>query len=445
MNRRPPVADDVRELPGDNVQPNGDAHRPPTASRLDRLDDLVRELSFQDDPDRLVRAFGRFGDLFHDAHGLVTVNNRDLPSPAYRISRSWRWREIINPYTQTARLPVFDRGLLGELLYGGKSRLIDHLSVDKDDPAREHLEGMRSLACAPSYSHGQPVGLSVLLHRQPAHFTEKDLETLLLNANLLGRAANVLSLAQQLEQAYRRLDREMQQAGRIQRHLLPAELPRPEGLSLAASYVTCSRAGGDYYDVRPLGDGRWGLFLADVSGHGVSAAVLMAVLHTLFHTHPAPAAPPGAVLRRANEHLVTVAPEGMFATAFYGIYNPADRTLRYSVAGHPMPRLRRGRKGVEALAPTGGLPLGILPDLPWEEAEVRLTPGDVLLLYTDGLVEGVNPSGEPFGYARIDEALRLAPPLAGPLVRHIELQYHDFTEGAADADDRTILAAVAVP
>jgi sigma-B regulation protein RsbU (phosphoserine phosphatase) len=173
----------------------------------------------------------------------------------------------------------------------------------------------------------------------------------------------------------------------------------------------------------------------------------MAVIHTLLHTHPSPAAPPAEVLRRANEHLVAVAPEGMFATAFYGVYNPTgNRTLRYSVAGHPMPRLRRGRnKGVEALAPTGGMPLGVLAGLPWEEAEVRLAPGDALLLYTDGLLEGTNPAGEPFGFARLDDALRLAPPLAGPLVRHIERQYHDFTEGAADADDRTILAAVAVP
>lgn len=459
MNGQPSTAADVCKLPAADVLQNGEGRRLslpagpqqeslPNASgtsRLQRLDDLVRELSFQDDPDRLVRAFGRSGGLFHDADGLVTVNNRGLEGHAYRVSRSWRWRDPIDPYTQVHRLPVFDRGLLGDLLHAGKARLLDRLNVANDDPAREHFEGMHSLACAPSYLHGEAVGLSVLLHHQPAHFTEKDLERLLLNANLLGRAASVLSLAQQLEQAYRRLELEMEQVGRIQRHLLPVELPRPEGLALAASYVTCSRAGGDYYDVVPLGDGRWGLFLADVSGHGVPAAVLMAVIRTLLHTHPGMAAPPGDVLHRLNEHLVSIAPEGMFATAFYGVYDPTDRSVRYSVAGHPLPRLRRGNKGVQALKATGGLPLGVLAEQEWLEAEVRLVPGDVLLLYTDGLLEGTNPAGAAFDFERIDDALRLAPLLAAPLVRHIERRYRDFTAAAPDLDDRTIVAAVAVP
>lgn len=411
---------------------------------MQRLDALVRELSFQNDPDRLVRAFGRQADLFHDVDAMVTANNRGLEPPAYRISRSWRWREIIDPYTEAHRLPVFDNGLLGDLLYAGKAHLIDQLQVD-GDPAREHFEGMRSLACAPSYLHGQPVGLSVLLHRQPGRFTEKDLETLLLNANLLGRAAGVLSLAQQLEQAYRRLDNEMQQVGGMQRHLLPTELPRPEGLALAASYVTCSRAGGDYYDVLPLPDGRWLLFLADVSGHGVPAAVLMAIIRTLLHSHPGPLAPVAAVLRHVNDHLLTVAPEGMFATAFGGVYDPTARTLRYALAGHPPPRLRRGRRGVSGLERTGGLPLGVLPGGTWEEAELKLRPGDAVLLYTDGLLEGTNPTGEPFGFRRLDAALQLGPLRARPLVQHIERHYRDFTAGGPDLDDRTILAAVAVP
>jgi sigma-B regulation protein RsbU (phosphoserine phosphatase) len=430
----------------EEVSANGDVRKAPAGpSRLERLDELVRELSFQDDPDRLVRAFGRQADLFHDVDAMVTANNRGLEPPAYRISRSWRWREIIDPYTEAHRLPVFDHGLLGELLYSGKAQLLDQFRVADDDPAREHFEGMRSLACAPGYLHGRPTGLTVLLHRQPGRFNEKDLETLLLNANLLGRAAGVLSLAQKLEHAYRELDREMEQVGRMQRHLLPAELPQPEGLALAASYVTCSRAGGDYYDVLPLPDGRWLLFLADVSGHGVPAAVLMAILRTLLHTHPGPLASIGSVLRHLNDHLVDVAPEGMFTTAFCGLYDPAARTLRYSLAGHPPPRLRHRHKGVSALERVGGLPLGAFPGATWDEAELKLQPGDALLLFTDGLLEGANPALERFGLARIDNALRLAPLSAGPLVQHVERHYRDFTAGAPDLDDRTILAAVAVP
>ncbi len=328
-------------------------------SRLQRIDDLVKELSFQDDPDRLVRVFNRQADLLLPRDGLVTVSRRDLEPPAYRITRSWRWQQPVNPWADAHRLPVFDRGLLGDLLYAARPALLADLTVPADDPAREHFDGMRSLACAPAYERGQPTMMACALLREPASFTEEDLETLLLHANLLGRAATNLLLTRQLQEAYRQLDWEMRQVGRMQQHLLPAALPRIDGLDLAASYVTCSRAGGDYYDVLPLPEDLWGLFLADVSGHGVAAAVVMAMMHTLVHAFPGPLMPPGRVLAHVNRHLLSVAPEGMFATAFYGVYDPQRRKLRYSIAGHPPPRLRRG-PAVTELERTEGLPLGVI-------------------------------------------------------------------------------------
>jgi sigma-B regulation protein RsbU (phosphoserine phosphatase) len=414
-------------------------------TRLQRIDDLVKEMSAEDDADRLVRVFARHSDFLVRRDGFVTVSRRDLDEPHYRITRSWRWQEAINPWTEVHRLPLHDRGLLGELLYAGKPAVINHLRVAADDPAREHLEGMASLACAPSYDHGRPVNMVVLLRREPDAFAAQDLETLLLHANLLGRAVNNLLLAQRLEEAYRQLDDEMKQAGRVQRALLPAALPEIDGLELGAEYVTCSRAGGDYYNVLPLPDDRWGLFLADVSGHGVAAAVGMAMLHTLLRSCPEPLVPPGALLAYLNRHLLAVAPYGMFATAFYGVYDATRRRLRYSLAGHPPPLLRRGPLRVQALEPTGGLPVGVLPENVWTEDEVALAPGDALLMYTDGIVEGTNPAGEPFSRERLAGALRLAPPRAGRLVQHVERYYKDFCGEAPDMDDRTLLAAVAVP
>jgi sigma-B regulation protein RsbU (phosphoserine phosphatase) len=231
----------------------------------------------------------------------------------------------------------------------------------------------------------------------------------------------------------------------MQRLLLPAELPRIEGLELAASYVTSSRAGGDYYDVLPLPDGRWGLFVADVSGHGTPAAVAMAMLRTLLHASPRPPDAPEAVLAYLNQHLQKGVPEGMFATAFYGVYDPAGRRLRYACAGHPPPRLRRGRYTVAEVPVASGLPLGIFPEGTWAERELTLRPGDALLLYTDGFIEGLNGRGEPFGWERLDEALRLGPPRAAPLVAHVDRYYRSFCDGQPEEDDRTLLAVVAVP
>jgi sigma-B regulation protein RsbU (phosphoserine phosphatase) len=412
---------------------------------LQQLVELVKELSIQDDPDRLVRVFNRRHDLLLRYDGLVTVGRRDLEPPSYRITRSWRWHDHVNPWAQPDRLPVFDHGLLGELLYAGVPAVLESLVVNEDDPAHEHFKGMQVLACAPAYEHGRVEYMAFAMRRDDEPFRSDELETLLLHANLLGRAATNLSLAQQVRDAYRQLDSEMAMVGRMQQHLLPPKLPNIEGLELGASYVTCSQAGGDYYDVLPLPEDLWGLLMADVSGHGVPAAVVMAMLHTLIHSFPGPPMPPVRVLAHLNRHLLKMAPEGMFATAFYGVYDPYRRTLRYALAGHPPPRVRRGRSHVSNLDGTSGLPLGIAPEETWTEREVGLQPGDALLLYTDGIIEGVNKALEQFGTARLDEALKLGPTRAGRLVEHIERMYRVFAEGTADMDDRTLLAAVAVP
>src|SRR5205807_7076210 len=131
------------------------------------------------------------------------------------------------------------------------------------------------------------------------------------------------------------LDRELKVVGDIQRSLLPAELPRVATLDLAAHYQPAQRAGGDYYDFFPLPDGQWGVFIADVSGHGTPAAVLMAVTHCIAHTHPGPPLPPARVLEYLNHHLSTryTNLNGDFVTAFYGIYDSSSRGLTYASAG----------------------------------------------------------------------------------------------------------------
>jgi phosphoserine phosphatase RsbU/P len=414
-------------------------------TRLERLDALMRELSTQEDPELFIRAFSRQADMLVHRDAMITVTQRNLEPPHYRVIRSSNWREAVNPWTDPERLPVFDRGLLGKLLYAGQPILLNRLEMAADDPAHDYLEGMHALACAPGYDQGKPVNLVAIGRREPDSFTSEDLETLLLNANLLGQAANNLLLKQQLAETNRALAQEKDQVGRMQRHLLPARLPKIDGLELGASYFASSRAGGDYYDILTLPEDQWGFFVADVSGHGTPAAVVAAMIHTLLHAFPGPPLPPVRVLSHINRHLLAVAPEGMFATAFYGIYDPYYRRLRYASAGHPHPRLRDASGRIAEVEGTAGLPLGVVEEESWSEREVHLSPGDALLLYTDGIVEGVNVSGEPFGLGRLDDALRLGPRRATPLVQHIERLFQDFCCNGADLDDRTLLAAVAAP
>jgi sigma-B regulation protein RsbU (phosphoserine phosphatase) len=413
-------------------------------SRLWLIDDLVKEMSAQNDADRLVDVFARKGDFLVHRDTWLTLTRRDLHAPFYRVTRSRIWPDSLNTLTSFNSHPILDRGLLGELLYVGRPALLNRLELAPDDPGREHLAGMQSLACTPTYDHGQPTNMLLVARRQADSFTTADVESLMLHGNLLGRAVAHLTLARQLEEAYRQLDDEMQQAGRVQRELLPSKLPDIDGLELGASYVTSSRAGGDYYHAIPLPDGRCGLFLADVSGHGVAAAVGMAMVHTLLQSCPEPAASPSRIFAHVNRHLMRVAPRGMFATAWYGIYDPAHRRLDYSVAGHPPPMLRCGPE-VRELETTRGLPLGVDEDDTWTEAATTLRPGDVLLLYTDGLIEGANAAGEPFGKDRVAEALRLAPIRAARIVQHVDRYFRHFRGEGPDLDDRTLLAAVAVP
>ncbi len=234
------------------VNRKGDVLMP--LSRLERLDELVKELSFQEDPDRMIRVFNRRHDLLLRYDGLVTVSCQDLPRPQYRVTRSWRWLDGVNPWTELQRLPILETGLLGDLLYAARPAIVDPLQVPPGDPAAEHFKGMRTLACAPAYQHGRPIHLVAALRRDTEAFRPDELEDLLLHANLLGRAAMNLSLAQQLQDTLKALDNEMAMVGRMQQHLLPGTLPAIEGLELGASYVTCSRAGGDYYDILPLPD-----------------------------------------------------------------------------------------------------------------------------------------------------------------------------------------------
>src|SRR6202011_5026718 len=117
--------------------------------RLQHIDALVKELSVQEDPELLIRVFSQHAEHLWRRDGLVTLTRRELAQPWYRITRSWLWPLNFNSLGEAPRLPVYERGLLGELLYAGKPRIINRLEVPADDPAAEHLEGMQSLACAP--------------------------------------------------------------------------------------------------------------------------------------------------------------------------------------------------------------------------------------------------------------------------------------------------------
>lgn len=416
--------------------------------RLAFLDATMREMSRQDDPQAMVRVYGGRIRKLMPAGGWVSVSRRGLEWPRYRITRSSAWTEEINPWKQVGRLPLLEGGLLGDLLYGDEPRLIDDIEplLTEDDPAFAYLDGFRSLMAIPHYEQGVTTNMVVLLEREPASFDPEKFPEWFWVSSLFGRLTYNLVLRDQLKAAYEALEREMRVVADIQRSLLPQELPAIPRLELGAHYQTSRWAGGDYYDFFPLPDGRWGILIADVSGHGTPAAVMMAITHSLAHGLPGPPEPPGLLLGHVNRQLcqryATGSNEG-FVTAFYGIFDPAARSLSYACAGHNPPRLRRcGSPTVRSLDEIGGPPLGLFDATEYDQATAMLRAGDVLALYTDGITEAMDPRGAQFGTERLDEVLGRCDLGAPGIVRAVIEAIDAFTGGQPPEDDRTLLVAV---
>ena len=413
--------------------------------RLEFVVDMMRDMSRQTDPQKLVLAYASRMRKIIQNDGFVSLSRRDLRSPNYRITRSTKWGDDHNPWKRDVRLPVFDTGLLGDLIYGEEPVVINDFTADPNDPAFEHLEKARSLVAIPNYDGGEARHMTVLLHNSPNAFDEENLPQHVWMSNMFGRATSNLVLSAQVQEAYEQSERELRVVADIQRSLLPSELPKIPGLDLAAHYQTSRLSGGDYYDFFPLPGGKWGILIADVSGHGTPAAVIMAVTHSIAHTIHENPEPPSKLMNFVNRHLTEryTGGGGTFVTAFYGVYDPANRKLTYARAGHPPPRvLRCEGHCVEELVVAEGLPLGILDDADgFTDATIQLRKDDVLVFYTDGITEARSPGGDLFGTERLDQAIDSSDCDVESIIRTILLRIEDFTNDAPPNDDVTLMVA----
>jgi sigma-B regulation protein RsbU (phosphoserine phosphatase) len=296
----------------------------------------------------------------------------------------------------------------------------------------------------PHYDKGVGLNMVVTMRKEPGLYDPNQFPERFWINSLFGRATKTLVLSDELKRAYEIVERELKVVADIQRSLLPSTLPMIPGLKLAAHYQTSQWAGGDYYDFFELPDGRWGILIADVSGHGTPAAVMMAILHSLAHGHPGHPEPPAALLEHVNRRLSAryTSENEIFVTAFYGIYDPALREFSYSCAGHNPPQLKRCSLGrVDSVEDVGGPPLGLFDDVQYPQATLTVRPGDILVLYTDGIVEAMNPRNEQFGLERLNKVLGRCDLEADELCNTILSAIDQFTERAAAHDDRTLLVA----
>jgi predicted ester cyclase len=237
-----------------------------------------------------------------------------------------------------------------------------------------------------------------------------------------------------------RIEQELQVASQIQQALLPEATPELEGWELTTYYEPAREVGGDFYDFLELEDGRLGLVVGDATGKGMPAALVMATTRGMLRAVAQSLESPGEVLARVNEALVAEIPPNMFVTCLYAILDPKSGSLSYANAGHDLPYLRRhyGEGAHELRA--AGMPLGMMPEMSYEEKETSLGEGDRVLFYSDGLVEAHDPKREMFGFPRLQ---RLVAEHAeeGSLEDFLMEELYSFTgEGWEQEDDITILA-----
>ncbi len=288
------------------------------------------------------------------------------------------------------------------------------VEVDKLNLNSPTLDALREAGVKltiPLISQGELIGLLNLGPRLSEQEYSADDRRLL--GNLATQAAPAVRVAQlvreQQAEARRRerIEQELRVARSIQQTLLPKQLPELEGWEVSAYYQPAREVGGDFYDFISFADGHLGIVIGDVTDKGIPAALVMATTRSLLRGAAERLRSPSAVLERANELLCPDIPQNMFVTCLYAILEPDTGRLRYANAGHNLP-YRRTTEGIDELWATG-MPLGLMPDMTYEEKETTLEPGETLLLSSDGLVEAHDRTGEMFSFPRIKSIMARHP------------------------------------
>ncbi len=301
------------------------------------------------------------------------------------------------------------------------------------------------LLAVPIRSDGKGLGLLVVGDKENRKggiddFGEADARILSLFAN---QAAIALENARLHREAVEKekIEREIELAASIQRVLLPSALPDVPGLELAGGNRPTRQVGGDYFDVLPLPDGSVVLCVADVSGKGVPAALLVSTVHACVHLLlDGGGLDLPSLVARLNRHLYGFSVTRKYATLFLARYEPATRTLRWVNAGHN-PGLLLSGEGLTLLE-SGGVPVGMLPGVTHPEERTSLAPGDLLVLYSDGITEANDPAEEEFGMERLTRLVRRGVSLpAAQLSASIFDEVSRFAAGQPQYDDQTVLLA----
>ncbi|MBN2583014.1 MAG: SpoIIE family protein phosphatase [Planctomycetes bacterium] len=376
-------------------------------------------------------------------------------------ARSDNPQQIVEGYSRP-----FSETSLMDLARTGRPRIINNLAdYSRTKAAGETAqmlvdEQMRSSLTCPLVVDGRPVGFLFFDSMRPDAYSNAHVDFFLQIAGVVSVAIERGRMFSQLAERNRTIEqqnrqladenernaREMELARKVQLALIPRVLPRSDRIKMSILYEPAELIGGDALNAISLRDGCLAVYLADAMGHGVSAALLMSVVTAAFRMavtqdEAQGACSPSQVLRQVNEAIVGLF-EMNYVTALCCLLDPNRGRMVYSVAGHPPGLIRRAGGHVEELGTRGGIPLGIEDDVVYHDVSVDLGPEDLLLLYTDGVIEAAGPDGAQFGMHRLKALLARSDLQTAD---HATQALHDQLMGHCKChkleDDVTVLAA----
>ncbi len=255
------------------------------------------------------------------------------------------------------------------------------------------------------------------------------------------RTAELVEKNTELEKAQAQINSELEVAQHMQQTILPSEFPEHPNWAGYAEMTAARQVGGDFYDFFQLDDHRIGVVMADVSGKGVPAAFFMAVARTVLQAEAMKGGSPGQVMEEANNQICRDNPLELFVTVFYGILDARTGEFHYANAGHNAPMLVDRAGTITELEGTGGMALGVLDEMPYEEARLHLADGDTVFLFTDGVTEAFNEAGEEFTEPRLMAALEGGQELeVDALAKSVVATVKRFAGAAPQSDDLTCLS-----
>ena len=289
-------------------------------------------------------------------------------------------------------------------------------------------------------AYGDMKNIRTAMNRGAFDFVTKPIDFADLRITIDKTRTHLAALREALETRDRlvAVQNELGVARDMQQSILPTQFPKHSSYEVFGHMEAAREVGGDFFDIINLEGSRIGLAIADVSGKGVPAALFMMSSRTLLKGAAIGHPRPGDALAEVNDLLEADNDSAMFVTVFYTAYNPDSGTLTYANGGHNPPLIIHADGSSTVLDPTGGIALGVAPGMPYGQSEVQLAPGEIFVLYTDGVTEAMDPDFEEFGLERLQEVYAAAPPTSARAANQMAFDaVHRFAAGAPQSDDIT--------